>query len=52
MSAVCITCLCRELVAHPGIVAGKEVLEIGSGTGLCGIVAAKLGAHMVRLSSR
>eukprot|EP00877_Chromochloris_zofingiensis_P003053 jgi/Chrzof1/12749/Cz07g06050.t1 len=44
--------LCRELVAHPGIVAGKEVLEIGSGTGLCGIVAAKLGAHMVRLSSR
>ena len=38
----------RELLAHPSIVAGKTVLEIGSGCGLCGIVAAKLGAQQVR----
>lgn len=34
---------------HPSIVAGKSVLEIGSGCGLCGIVAAKLGASRVKL---
>lgn len=32
---------------HPAIVAGKKVLEIGSGCGLCGILAAKLGAAQV-----
>ncbi|KAA6419328.1 MAG: hypothetical protein FRX49_10727 [Trebouxia sp. A1-2] len=42
--------LCRELVEHPGIIAGKSVLEIGSGCGLCGIVAAKLGAAQVMLT--
>lgn len=41
--------LYRELLEHPSIVAGKSVLEIGSGCGLCGIVAAKLGASQVKL---
>ncbi|KAL0036907.1 hypothetical protein WJX77_004594 [Trebouxia sp. C0004] len=42
--------LSRELIEHPGIVAGKSVLEIGSGCGLCGIVAARLGAAQVVLT--
>ncbi len=33
---------------HPKLVKGQAVLEIGSGTGLCGIVAAKLGASQVQ----
>lgn len=37
----------RELLEHPAVAAGKKVLEIGSGCGLCGIVAAKLGAKQV-----
>lgn len=39
--------LFRELIAQPSMVAGKRVLEIGSGTGLCGVFAAKLGAAEV-----
>ena len=35
------------LVERPRLVHGREVLEIGAGTGLCGIVAAKLGASKV-----
>lgn len=42
--------LCRELLKHPAVVAGKAVLEIGSGCGLCGILAAKLGAAQVVLT--
>lgn len=38
---------CRELAAHPETVKGQDVLEIGAGTGLVGIVAAKLGAARV-----
>ena len=40
--------LCRHLVDNPALVRGRRVLELGSGTGLCGIVAAKLGAAEVR----
>ena len=40
--------LCRHLVDNPALVRGRHVLELGSGTGLCGIVAAKLGAAEVR----
>lgn len=39
--------LCRHLIAHPEIVAGKGVLEIGAGCGLCGILAVKLKAREV-----
>lgn len=41
--------VCRLLVENPRLVEGKEVLEIGAGTGLCGIVAAKLGAAQVTI---
>jgi Lysine methyltransferase len=41
--------LCRELAAHPALVRGRRVLELGSGTGLVGIVAAALGAQLVRV---
>ena len=43
------SCLCSDLVEKPALVQGKRVLEIGAGTGLCGIVAAKLGAAQVIL---
>jgi hypothetical protein len=42
--------MCRELVAHPEVVAGLEVLEIGAGCGVCGLVAAALGARHVALT--
>jgi Lysine methyltransferase len=38
---------CRELVDHPSLVSQRSVLELGSGCGLCGVVAAKLGASDV-----
>lgn len=38
------------MVAHPEIVSGCRVLEIGSGCGGCGILAAKLGAAEVALT--
>lgn len=41
--------MCRELAAHPEAVAGARVLELGAGTGVCGILAAKLGAAQVVL---
>lgn len=41
---------CREMVAHPDVVSGHRVLEIGSGCGGCGILAAKLGAAEVVLT--
>jgi Lysine methyltransferase len=38
---------CRELLDNPEAVRDKAVLEVGSGTGLCGVFAAKLGAMQV-----
>ena len=38
---------CRELVQKPDLVRGRAVLELGSGCGLCGIVADQLGAQQV-----
>ncbi|WIA33377.1 hypothetical protein OEZ86_006513 [Tetradesmus obliquus] len=39
--------MCRELVRHPEIFRGQQVLELGSGTGLVGLVAAAAGAAQV-----
>ena len=39
--------LARYLLDHPEIVAGREVLDIGSGSGIVGIAAAKAGANSV-----
>lgn len=39
--------LARYLLDHPEIVAGKRVLDIGSGSGLVGIAACKAGAASV-----
>jgi predicted nicotinamide N-methyase len=39
--------LARYLLDHPEIVAGKHVLDIGSGSGLVGIAAKKAGAASV-----
>ena len=36
------------LVEHPGAVAGRRVLDLAAGSGLCGVVAAQLGADRVR----
>lgn len=35
--------LASYLVKHPELVKGKRVMELGSGPGFCGLVAAKLG---------
>lgn len=42
--------LCREMEAHPEMVAGRSVLELGAGCGVCGLLAAKLGADHVVLT--
>jgi predicted nicotinamide N-methyase len=39
--------LARYLLDHPAMVAGKRVLDIGSGSGLVGIAAQKAGAASV-----
>ena len=40
--------IARYLGEHPREVAGRRVLDIGSGSGLCAIVAARAGARSVR----
>lgn len=42
--------LADALAAAPDAVAGKSVVELGCGTGLCGIAAARLGARRVLLT--
>mmetsp|Transcript_7866 Transcript_7866/g.14472 ORF Transcript_7866/g.14472 Transcript_7866/m.14472 type:complete len:274 (-) Transcript_7866:194-1015(-) len=42
--------MCRYFVKHPQLVEGKRILELGSGTGLCGITLAYLGAKQVVLT--
>lgn len=39
--------LAHHLVAQPGLVAGRAVLDLGAGSGLCGIVALRGGAASV-----
>ena len=38
--------LAQHLIMHPSIVRGKNVLELGCGLGIPGIIAALLGAHV------
>jgi len=42
--------LCKFLVSNPQLVQGRQVLELGAGTGLAGIVAHHLGASKVILT--
>eukprot|EP01102_Stenamoeba_stenopodia_P008409 TRINITY_DN2417_c0_g1_i1.p1 TRINITY_DN2417_c0_g1~~TRINITY_DN2417_c0_g1_i1.p1 ORF type:complete len:267 (+),score=55.17 TRINITY_DN2417_c0_g1_i1:363-1163(+) len=42
--------LCRYLAAHPDIVVGKRVLELGAGAGLVGLLAGKLNASKVKIT--
>jgi predicted nicotinamide N-methyase len=42
--------LSMELASAPCLCSGKDVLEIGSGVGLCGLLAGKLNASRVVLS--
>lgn len=42
--------MCEFLKRNPEIVRGKRVLELGSGTGIVGLYAAKLGAKHVTLT--
>ena len=39
--------IARHLMEHPEDVAGRVVVDVGSGSGLCAIVAARLGAGSV-----
>ncbi len=39
--------IAHHLVAHPELVAGRTVLDMGTGSGLCGIVALRCGAASV-----
>jgi predicted nicotinamide N-methyase len=40
--------LARHLAAFPAVVAGRSVLDLGAGSGLVAIAAAKVGARAVR----
>jgi predicted nicotinamide N-methyase len=42
--------LAHHLAAHPQLVAGRSVLDMGAGSGLCGIVALRAGASSVLAS--
>ena len=42
--------LANELASAPCVCRGKDVLEVGSGVGLCGLLAGKLSASSVTLS--
>ncbi|OTF75514.1 hypothetical protein BLA29_007039 [Euroglyphus maynei] len=39
--------LCRFILTNRMMFVGKTILELGSGTGICGIMAAKIGAKVI-----
>ena len=39
--------IARYLLEHPDVVAGRRVVDVAAGSGLCAIVAARLGASVV-----
>ncbi len=39
--------IAHHLVAHPELVAGRRVIDLGTGSGLCGIMALRQGAETV-----
>lgn len=39
--------LARHILDHPGLAAGRSVLDLGAGSGIVGIAAAKAGARRV-----
>lgn len=46
----CAAMLCRWLAQHEAEIRGSSVLELGAGTGVCGLYAAGLGASRVLLT--
>ena len=46
----CAAALCRWLASHQELVQSSNVLELGGGTGVCGIFAVGLGANHVQLT--
>ena len=46
----CAAMLCRWLARHEDEIRGSSVLELGAGTGVCGLYAAALGASRVLLT--
>ncbi len=42
--------LCEQLLGYPELIRGRRVLELGSGVGLVGLLAARAGAAHVTLS--
>lgn len=44
--------LARELLAHPELVRGLRVVEVGTGTGIVGLAAAAAGAGTVTLTDQ
>jgi predicted nicotinamide N-methyase len=44
--------LTEYILAHPRLLKSKGVLELGAGTGLCGLTAAKMGAERVFLTDK
>eukprot|EP00966_Prymnesium_polylepis_P162408 3753696-Prymnesium_polylepis.1 len=46
----CAAALCRWLLRNEAVVSGANVLDLGAGTGACGLYAAGLGAARVLLT--
>ncbi|KAK3270562.1 hypothetical protein CYMTET_21045 [Cymbomonas tetramitiformis] len=42
--------MCKDLASAPSLLAGKRVLELGAGVGVCGLLARELGAERVVLT--